>query len=91
MSNEIDELRQKALGELEGINSIKDLDSWRVRYLGRKSKLTETLRGLGSLPPEQRKVIGARANVAKASLEDSLRQKGQALRFLLENQPMMLT
>ncbi len=80
MSNEIDELRQKALRELEGISSIKDLDSWRVRYLGRKSKLTETLRSLGSLPPAQRKVIGARANVAKASLEDSLRQKGQALR-----------
>ncbi len=80
MSNEIDELRQKALRELEGINSIKDLDSWRVRYLGRKSKLTETLRSLGSLPPGQRKVIGARANEVKASLEDSLKQKGQALR-----------
>jgi len=80
MSNEIDELRQKALRELEGINSIKDLDSWRVRYLGRKSKLTETLRSLGSLPPGQRKVIGAPVNVAKNILEDSLKQKGQALR-----------
>ena len=80
MSNEIEELRQKALRELEGINSIKDLDSWRVRYLGRKSKLTETLRSLGSLPPEQRKVIGAPVNVAKNILEDSLKQKGQALR-----------
>ena len=76
----LEELKVNALQELEGINSIKDLDSWRVRYLGRKSKLTETLRSLGSLPPEQRKVIGAQANVAKASLEDSLRQKGQALR-----------
>ena len=76
----LEELKVNALQELEGISSIKDLDSWRVRYLGRKSKLTETLRSLGSLPPEQRKVIGAQANVAKASLEGSLRQKGQALR-----------
>jgi len=80
MMEKLEELKVNALQELEGISSIKDLDSWRVRYLGRKSKLTETLRSLGSLPPEQRKVIGARANEVKASLEGSLRQKGQALR-----------
>lgn len=80
MSDEIEELKLKALRELEGIDNIKQLESWRVHYLGKKSELTQTLRGLGSLPPEQRKVIGARANEVKANLEDSLRQKEQALR-----------
>jgi len=80
MSDEIEELKLKALRELEGIDNIKQLESWRVHYLGKKSELTRILRGLGNLPPEQRKVIGARANEVKANLEDSLRQKEQALR-----------
>ncbi len=80
MSDEIEELKLKALRELEGIDNIKQLESWRVHYLGKKSELTQILRGLGSLPPEQRKVIGAPVNEVKANLEDSLRQREQALR-----------
>jgi phenylalanyl-tRNA synthetase alpha chain len=80
MSDHIDELRQKAFHELEGVNNIKDLELWRVRYLGRKGELTQILRGLGNLPVEQRKVIGAPVNIARDILEDSLRQKEQALR-----------
>ncbi len=80
MSEQIDDLKQKALGELEGITNTGDLESWRVRYLGRKGALTEVLRGLGNLPLEQRKGVGARANEIKAALEDLFSQKEQALR-----------
>ncbi len=80
MINQLEELRLKALRELEGINNIKELESWRVRYSGKKSELTGVLRSLAALPLEERKVVGARANVVKADLETSFSQREQALR-----------
>jgi len=80
MSQQPEQLELKARKELEGITSLNELESWRVRYLGRKGELTIILRGLAKLPPEERKIVGAWANQAKNNLEDSLRQKEQALR-----------
>jgi phenylalanyl-tRNA synthetase alpha chain len=80
MSQQPEQLELKARKELESITSLNELESWRVRYLGRKGELTMILRGLAELPPEERKITGARANQAKNNLEDSLRRKEQALR-----------
>jgi phenylalanyl-tRNA synthetase alpha chain len=78
--SEIDELKEKALRELNEINDIKALESWRIKYLGRKGAITEILRGLGNLPIDQRKVIGAPVNTAKRFMEDAFRQKESGLR-----------
>ena len=67
---EIEEILTVALRELEAIADPKALEAWRVKYLGRKGALTEVLRGLGKLSLEERKVIGAMANEAKAALEE---------------------
>ncbi|MFH0768263.1 MAG: phenylalanine--tRNA ligase subunit alpha [Chloroflexota bacterium] len=80
MLQQLEELRLKALQELTSIKSTKELESWRVSYLGRKSALTQALRSLASLPLEERKTFGARANEVKVNLEDSFSQKEQAVR-----------
>ena len=80
MSENIEEIKSEALKQLEGIDNARDLESWRVHYLGKKSPLTRILRNLATLPIEERKSAGASANQAKALLEDSAGQKGQALR-----------
>ncbi len=80
MSEQVEELKQKALQELNGINNIKELESWRVQYLGKKSPLTQILRGLSFLSIEERKEVGAAANQLKALLESSCAEKAQALR-----------
>jgi phenylalanyl-tRNA synthetase alpha chain len=80
MTERIEELKQQALGELEKIGNDRDLESWRVHYLGKKSPLTQILRSLSALSIEERKVIGAAANRLKALLEDNAAHKGQALR-----------
>ncbi len=79
MPQQPERLQTEALKELEGITASNELESWRVRYLGRKGELTMILRGLGGLPAEERKAVGARANQVKASLEASLKQKEQAM------------
>ena len=79
MLDQLKELKQKAFQELNGISNIKELESWRVRYLGKKSELIRILRGLATLPLEERKAVGAYANEVKANLGNSLEQKRQAL------------
>ena len=79
MAQQPEQLKTKALKELADITSISQLELWRVGYLGRKGELTMILRGLGSLPAEERKVVGARANEIKVALEDGWKQKEQAL------------
>ncbi len=76
----LEELKSTALQELESIKDHRELESWRVRHLGKKSLLTITLRSLSTLPLADRKNVGARANQVKADLEDSLKQREQALR-----------
>jgi phenylalanyl-tRNA synthetase alpha chain len=79
MTQQSEQLEKKALKELEAIFSIDELESWRVRYLGRKGELTVILRGLAELPTEERKIIGSQANRAKAVLENSFKQKEQSI------------
>ena len=80
MLPQLEELKLNALRELEGVTNIEGLESWRIRHLGKKSELTRMLRSLATLPLEERKAVGARANEVKNYLEDSLRQKEAALR-----------
>ena len=80
MIEKIEEIKSSALKELDGIDNAKDMESWRIHYLGKKSPLTQILRGLSTLSIEERKAVGAAANKVKTRLEESAGQKGQSLR-----------
>ena len=86
MLKQVEELKANALQELRGVSDIKELESWRVRYLGRKSQLNNLLRGLATLPLEERKTVGAHANKVKSHLEESLRQRSEELKQESEGQ-----
>ena len=70
----LDELRDKALEELEAVDSLDELGKWRVEYLGRKGRLTNILRNLKDLPQEERQQVGGQANKLKTLLEGALSQ-----------------
>jgi phenylalanyl-tRNA synthetase alpha chain len=80
MSDKIEEIKKEALQQLDGLDNIKDMEAWRIHYLGKKSPLTQILRSLGTLSIDEKKAIGAAANRLKTFLEDSAAQKGQTLR-----------
>lgn len=58
----------------------RELEAWRVRYLGKKSRLNDVLRGLSKLSLDERKTVGAAANRLKVELENELEQKEQAVK-----------
>lgn len=80
MRDELRILKENAFKELEAVTASKELETWRVRYLGRRSELNLTLRSLASLPASERKEIGAEANRLKVELEAALKQKEEVLR-----------
>jgi phenylalanyl-tRNA synthetase alpha chain len=75
MLNQVEELASKAFDELTKVTSIDQLEAWRIRYLGRKGTVIQILRSLGAVPLAERRLIGARANEVKKSLEAAFDEK----------------
>ena len=82
---QIDELETQAYAELAIANTPTKLEEWRVRYLGKKSRLTEILRGLAALSIEERKEAGSVSNALKLKLEVAFKQKEDSLRESNQN------
>jgi phenylalanyl-tRNA synthetase alpha chain len=72
MENELTRIRDDALAALAACREETDIEALRVRFLGRKGELTTVLRGLGALPPEQRRSIGEAANQVKTLIEERI-------------------
>ena len=72
MIERIDALRAEGERAFASAGNAADLETVRVRFLGRKSDLTALLRGLKDLPPAERTAVGARANEARLALEAAL-------------------
>lgn len=62
--------------------SRADLEKLRVDFLGKKGRLTGSLRVLGSLPAEERPVFGARVNRAKAEVDEAIAAREGEIRKL---------
>ncbi len=95
MLEQLKELHTQALDELEKIDDPRDLELWRVQYLGKKSRLTQTLRSLAALPLEERRSVGVRANEIKRALQSGLTEKekilAEARLVLLEREKLDVT
>lgn len=79
MIEQLEELKRRARDELGRVQDRQLLEDWRVTYLGKRSNLTSALRGLGTLPPEQRKAVGQFANELKGELEEAFALQRGAL------------
>ncbi|MDZ7750135.1 MAG: phenylalanine--tRNA ligase subunit alpha [Gammaproteobacteria bacterium] len=70
--SDIDQILEQALEALDAAGDLEALDAARVRYLGKKGQFTERLKGLGALPPEERKAAGQVINEAKQRFQADL-------------------
>jgi len=53
------------MAAIAAATSEEALNEIRVKYLGRKGELTGLMKGLGTLPPEDRPTVGQLVNVVK--------------------------
>jgi phenylalanyl-tRNA synthetase alpha chain len=69
LDSELDALEAEGRSAIASASTGDELESTRVRLLGRKEgRLTAIMRGLGGLPPQARPAAGARANRVKDAL-----------------------
>src|SRR5467141_1281441 len=79
VAGELDKIATDARRRIESAPDKEVLEELRVELLGKKGVLTGALRGLGSLPADQRAAAGARANALKTEIDQRLDARRQAL------------
>jgi phenylalanyl-tRNA synthetase alpha chain len=77
--SDLDTLVQAAEADVAACTDVPALEAVRVRLLGKKGLLTEQLKTLGTLPPEERKAAGALINVAKERVQAALEARKDVL------------
>ena len=82
MEEKVKEIEKDALLDLENINDLKELESIRVKYLGKKGELTAILKMMGSLSKEERPVMGSLVNKVRDELEEIIYKKKEVLKKL---------
>lgn len=75
MKQKLEEILKNGVDEIEKISDLKVLDEARVKYLGKTGLLTQILRGMREVAPEDRKEIGSLANSVRESLEGAIAEK----------------
>ena len=75
----LEEVRKKAELEINNADSLQLLEELRIKYLGRKSEITSILKGLVSLPAEQRPLVGKVSNEVKAQIDLYLSKRNEDL------------
>ncbi len=80
MLEALERIQQEALQALAEAQDAEALEAWKVAHLGRKSPLMQVFPQMGSLPPEQRPLVGRRANEVRQALEAAYAERAEALR-----------
>ncbi len=74
--------RNEALAGVAAAGDVAALDAVRVAYLGKRGTLTAVLKGLGSLPDEERPAVGKAANEVRVALEEAIALRQRTLEAL---------
>jgi len=88
MKQMLEEMRNQALAALSKVSDVAELENLKVEYLGKKGKLTQILKGMGQLSPEERPVIGQIANEIRLALEEGIQSVRERLNKELINQKL---
>lgn len=84
MKEQLERLRSDTLGELDDIKAPKELEDLRVRLLGKKGTLTGLLRGMGTLPAEERPQMGQLVNRLRTELDEAIGARSAAIQEELQ-------
>ena len=71
----VDQMKDKALEELNLVKDKKSLDDIRVKYLGKKGESTGMMKLIVTLPNEEKPKLGQAINIAKQALQQAINAK----------------
>ena len=79
MKEKLDSILSKGLDTINNTKSLEELEEVRRELTGKKSDLSEVLKGMGSLDADMRKEVGIKVTEIKNSFEENLNNKEQEL------------
>ncbi|HBI57233.1 MAG TPA: phenylalanine--tRNA ligase subunit alpha, partial [Firmicutes bacterium] len=79
MEEKLKALKEQALPAISAAGDLTELEEIRLSVLGKKGQLTNVLRQMGSLPPEERPLMGKLANEVRDALEAALAERRRDL------------
>lgn len=91
MQERLKQILEESKKQLQEAVSVQDAEDVRVKVLGKKGQLTEILRSMGKLAPEERKELGQAANQVRGEIEkmldetfENLKSKAREAKFKAE-------
>lgn len=75
MKEKIEKIEKEAKELLEKIENMQALNEIKIKYLGKKSELSNLLKEMANLSKEERPIIGALANKVRKEIEEKISEK----------------
>lgn len=79
MIEKLKEILEEGKAEIESADILTSLNDIRVKWFGKKGELTQILKGMKDVAPEEKPIIGQLVNDARKSLEDFFEAKKKEL------------
>src|SRR5688572_29102804 len=73
--DELEGIEKEAIEALSGAGSTERVQELQIAYLGRKGPLARVGKTLGTLPVEERRVVGQVANRVRGLIEGAIAEK----------------
>ena len=80
MKEKLENISKQAKERISQIRDLQSLNELRVKILGKKGELTEILKGMKDLSPEERPVIGSLVNKLRDEIEDEIKKAEELLK-----------
>ncbi len=80
MSEKTTQLRESFVSALSAVDNMEALEAIRVEYLGKKGLVTELLKDMKNLSPEEKKTFGQAVNVLKEEVTEMVANKREEIK-----------
>ena len=88
MKEKLQAIREEALAKIEQADGLEALNEIRVSVLGKKGELTQVLKGMKDVAPEDRPMVGQMVNDTRTAIEEVLETKTKDLTKKLREEQM---
>lgn len=76
------------ISQITKATSLETLEDLRLRYLGKNGTITQQMKALSTLSPEEKKVQGALINAQKETLQNAIQERKQVLELAVMNEQL---
>lgn len=80
MKDKLERIKNDSFNIIDTVKSLQHLEEIRVKYLGKKGELTQLLRGMGKLSPEERPIVGQFANEIRDRINEKIEETAYCLK-----------